>query len=86
MEGCHGSHVAESMDVERPIALLHTVYKSLLKLRWALIEEWLPVVREKMPWDAALPGNATADVAIKRVMRCEVSRVRASTMSHCTFD
>ena len=29
-----------------------------------------------MPWDAALPGNATADVAIKRVMRCEVSRVR----------
>ena len=66
----------KAWDVERPIALLHTVYKSLLKLRWALIEEWLPVVREKMPWDAALPGNATADVAIKRVMRCEVSRVR----------
>ena len=37
----------KAWDVERPIALLHTVYKSLLKFRWALIEEWLPVVREK---------------------------------------
>ena len=62
--------------IERPIALLHTVYKSHLKLRWHLIEQWLPVVRERMPWDAAMPGNATADVAIKRLMRCEASRAR----------
>ena len=66
----------KTWEVERPIALLHTVYKSLLKLRWNLIEQWLPVVREKMPWDAAMPGNATADVAIKRLMRCEVSKVK----------
>ena len=63
-------------SIERPIAFLRTVYKSHLKLRWHLVEQWLPVVRERMPWDTALPGNATADVAIKRLMRCEASRAR----------
>ena len=76
MESSHEVMLPKAWDIERPIALLHTVCKSLLKLRWALIEDWLPVVREKMPWDAAMPGNATADVAIKRLMRCEVSRVK----------
>ena len=41
-----------------------------------LVGQWLPIVKEQMPWDAAIPGSATADVAIKRLMRCEASRVK----------
>ena len=27
--------------IERPIALLHTVYKAFIKLRWKLVDAWL---------------------------------------------
>ena len=68
--------LAKTPQIERPIALLHVVYKAFVKLRWELVEKWLADVADVMPWDAAVPGRATTDVSLRRIASGEAHRVQ----------
>ena len=68
--------LAKTPQIERPIALLHVVYKAFVKLRWDLVEKWLADVAHVMPWDAAVPGRATTDVSLRRLASGEAHRAQ----------
>ena len=61
-----GIILSQWRKIERPIALLRTAYKCLVKLR--------PGYLRQMPWDSAMPGKTTADVSLKRLPGCEAAR------------
>ena len=59
---------------ERPIALLHVLYRSWAKLRWPLVAAWQVEYARRAPWDKAVPGSQVLDVALARLMLGESVR------------
>ena len=59
---------------ERPIALLHILYRSWAKLRWPLVAAWQVEYSRRAPWDKAVPGSQVLDVALARLMLGESVR------------
>ena len=59
---------------ERPIALLHVLYRSWAKLRWPLVAAWQVEDARRAPWDKAVPGSQVLDVALARLMLGESVR------------
>ena len=59
---------------ERPIALLHILYRSWAKLRWPLVAAWQVEYARRAPWDKAVPGSQVLDVALARLMLGESVR------------
>ena len=59
---------------ERPIALLHILYRSWAKLRWPLVAAWQVEYSRRAPWDKAVPGSQVLDVALARLMLGEQVR------------
>ena len=50
--------LAKTPQIERPIALLHVVYKAFVKLRWDLVEKWLAdVARDALGRGSPGAGN-----------------------------
>eukprot|EP00439_Symbiodinium_sp_Y106_P008508 s10661_g1.t1 len=63
--------LAKTPQIERPIALLHVVYKAFVKLRWDLVEKWLADVARD-----ALGRGATTDVSLRRLASGEAHRAQ----------
>ncbi|CAE7251918.1 unnamed protein product [Symbiodinium sp. CCMP2592] len=59
---------------ERPIALLHVLYRSYVRLRFSLINQWQQEYANQCHWDRSLPGGAVLDVALGRLVRGECTR------------
>ena len=59
---------------ERPIALLHILYRSWAKLRWPLVAAWQVEYARRAPWDKAVPGSQVLGVALARLMLGESVR------------
>ena len=59
---------------ERPIALLHVLYRSYVRLRFFLIIQWQHSYAQQCSWDRAMPGGAVLDVALGRLVRGECTR------------
>ncbi|CAE7320490.1 unnamed protein product [Symbiodinium sp. CCMP2592] len=59
---------------ERPIALLHVLYRSYVRLRFSLINQWQQEYANQCQWDRSLPGGAVLDVALGRLVRGECTR------------
>ncbi|CAE7255944.1 unnamed protein product, partial [Symbiodinium sp. CCMP2592] len=74
------SLLPKSDKKERPIALLHFLYRSYIRLRWNLISEWQVTYSSKAAWDKALPGSQVLDVALGRLLRGEATRHAKSHM------
>ena len=64
----------KSAKKERPIALLHFLYRSYIRLRWDLIAEWQVSYSRTAVWDKALPGGQVIDVALGRLIRGETTK------------
>ncbi|CAE7692335.1 unnamed protein product [Symbiodinium sp. CCMP2592] len=59
---------------ERPIALLHVLYRAWVRLRWKLVADWQGQYSREAVWDKAMPGSQVLDVALSRLLRGEASR------------
>ena len=59
---------------ERPIALLHILYRAWAKLRWPLVASWQSAYARRAQWDKAVPGSQVLDVALARLMLGETVR------------
>ena len=59
---------------ERPIALLHILYRAWAKLRWHLVAVWQSSYARQAQWDKAVPGGQVLDVALARLMLGETVR------------
>ncbi|CAE7315095.1 unnamed protein product [Symbiodinium sp. CCMP2592] len=59
---------------ERPIALLHILYRAWAKLRWPLVATWQAAYAARATWDKAVPGGQALDVALARLMLGESVR------------
>ena len=70
----------KSANKERPIALLHFLYRSYIRLRWDLIAEWQVTYSQRAVWDKALPNSQVLDVALGRLMRGESTKLAKSHM------
>ena len=70
----------KSTKKERPIALLHFLYRSYIRLRWDLIASWQCDYSRIAGWDKALPGSQVLDVALGRLMRGEATRQASAHM------
>ena len=63
----------KSPEIERPIALMHVLLKSWMKLRWNLLEQWQHNFATQGWWDSCGPGHSCLDVAVRRLIQYEAS-------------
>ena len=66
--------LAKNPEVERPIALMHTMLKCWMKLRWALLSAWQDTFSAQAWWDSCGPGFSCLDVAVRRLIQYECSQ------------
>lgn len=59
---------------ERPIALLHVLYRAWVRLRWRLVSDWQVAYSKQAGWDKAVPGSQVLDVALSRMVLGEATR------------
>ena len=59
---------------ERPIALMHILYRSWVRLRWKLVADWQQAYSRQASWDKAVPGSQVLDVALSRLVLGESVR------------
>ncbi|CAE7225467.1 unnamed protein product [Symbiodinium natans] len=59
---------------ERPIALMHILYRSWVRLRWKLVADWQRAYSRQASWDKAVPGSQVLDVALSRLVLGESVR------------
>ena len=64
----------KSVKRERPIALLHILYRAHVRLRWHLIARWQVEYSRVGFWDKATPGSGVLDVALSRLVRAEIAK------------
>ena len=64
----------KSVKRERPIALLHILYRAYVRLRWHLIARWQVEYSRVGFWDKATPGSGVLDVALSRLVRAEIAK------------
>ena len=63
----------KSPEIERPIALMHVLLKTWMKLRWSLLEQWQQGFAARGWWDSCGPGHSCLDVAVRRLIQYEAS-------------
>ena len=64
----------KSLKRERPIALLHILYRAYVRLRWPLVANWQHHYARVGKWDKAMPGSGVLDIALSRLVRGESAR------------
>ena len=64
--------IPKIVDIERPIALMSTVYRYWCKLRQSELHAWQEQLTLLMPWERAKPGNQCLHIALRRLLRSEV--------------
>ena len=61
-------------DIERPISLTSVLYRTWCKLRWDKLKQWQSTVGQRLPWERSLPGTQVLQVALMRLLKCEVGK------------
>ena len=61
----------KSAEIERPIALVATLYRLWCRLRSNYTKEWQSQLEDKYPWERAVPGAECLQVALKRAFITE---------------
>ena len=57
--------------IERPIALVSTMYRLWCRLRNQLTKSWASNIQQEYPWERAVPGTECLQVALKRSFMTE---------------
>ncbi|CAE7635150.1 unnamed protein product [Symbiodinium sp. CCMP2592] len=65
----------KSADKERPISLLPCLWRLWARARWQDISAWTSAYAPAHPWDRAVPGQASLDTALARLVRSEHSKL-----------
>ena len=58
-------------EIERPISVL---YRTWCRLRWDKIRPWQTSIGQRLPWERSLPGTQVLQVALMRLLKCEVGQ------------
>ena len=58
----------KSVEIERPIALVATMYRLWCRLRSNYTKEWQNQLEDEFPWERAIPGTECLQVALKRAL------------------
>lgn len=61
-------------EIERPISLTSVLYRTWCKLRWNKLRHWQSSIGQRLPWERSLPGTQVLQVALMRLLKCEVGR------------
>ena len=64
--------IPKSEQIERPIALVSTVYRLWCKMRADELRQWQAGLDVQMPWERARPGCQVLHIALKRLLQAEV--------------
>ncbi|CAE7387584.1 unnamed protein product [Symbiodinium sp. CCMP2592] len=64
-----------SADKERPISLLPCLWRLWARARWKDVAAWTSAYSPDHPWDRAVPGQASLDTALARLVRSEHSKL-----------
>ena len=62
----------KSQVIERPIALVATLYRLWCRLRNNYTKQWAQSLQEDFPWERAVPGTECLQVALKRAFTTEL--------------
>ena len=63
--------IPKSTVIERPIALVATMYRLWCRLRSDLAKRWSSNIQSEYPWERAVPGTECLQVALKRSFMTE---------------
>ena len=55
----------KNSEIERPIALMHILLKSWMKLRWSLLDQWMKSFAPQAWWDSCGPECSCLDIAVR---------------------
>ena len=61
-------------DIERPISLTSVLYRTWCRLRWDKLRPWQTSIGQKLSWERSVPGTHVLQVALMRLLKCEVGR------------
>ena len=61
-------------DIERPISLTSVLYRTWCRLRWDKLRPWQCSIGHKLTWERSVPGTHVLQVALTRLLKCEVGR------------
>ena len=64
----------KKVDIERPISLTSVMYRTWCRLRWDKLRQWQTTIGQRLPWERSLPGTQVLQVALMRLLKCEVGR------------
>ena len=61
-------------EIERPISLTSVLYRTWCRLRWDKLRPWQCSIGQKLTWERSVPGTHVLQVALMRLLKCEVGR------------
>ncbi|CAE7375496.1 unnamed protein product, partial [Symbiodinium sp. CCMP2456] len=71
--------LAKKETEERPIGLTSYAYRAWCKTRYHLYDEWAKQYKAAAPWDRAIKGLSSLEVAVTRVLKGEMHRQSGKT-------
>ena len=71
--------LAKKETEERPIGLTSYAYRAWCKTRYHLYDEWAKQYKAVAPWDRAIKGLSSLEVAVTRVLKGEMHRQSGKT-------
>ena len=72
--------------IERPIALVSTMYRLWCRLRSQLTKQWASNIQSDYPWERAVPGTECLQVALKRSFMTEYHTTHKRTTISVLLD
>ena len=76
----------KSTEIERPIALVATMYRLWCRIRNSYTKEWQSQVEDEYPWERAVPGTECLQVALKRAFLTEHHHALKKTVVSVLLD
>ena len=76
----------KTAEIERPIALVATLYRLWCRLRNHYTKEWQSQLPEEFPWERAIPGTECLQVALRRAFVTEHSQALNKTVISVLLD
>ena len=86
---CGASLIAllpKSQVIERPIALVATLYRLWCRLRNKHTKQWAQNIQDEYPWERAVPGTECLQVALKRSFMTEHHTAHRRTVVSVLLD
>ena len=76
----------KSTGIERPIALVATMYRLWCRIRNSYTKEWQSQLEDEFPWERAVPGTECLQVALKRAFLTEHHHALKKTVVSVLLD